>query len=72
MSATTPTTPERPDYDELIEQLDFLTSDVNRIGRTLDRIRLATTITAVASAITILGFVLAIVLGLVGAFAAAS
>lgn len=65
MSATTSTKPERLDLDEVVQQLDYLTADVNRIGGTLDRIRLATTITAIASAITILGFVLGIVVGLV-------
>ena len=72
MNSSTPTTSERPDLDEIVQQLDYLTADVNRIGRTLGRISRATTITAIASAITILGFALAIVLGLVGAFVATS
>lgn len=72
MSTTIPTKPEPADLDEIVQQLDYLTADVNRIGRTLDRIRLATTITAIASALAILYFVLAILLGIVGAFAATS
>jgi hypothetical protein len=34
MSATTPATPDRRDLDEIVQQIDYLTSDLDRIGRT--------------------------------------
>lgn len=66
MSATMPPTPRSPDLDEVVEQIDFLTSDVDRMGRMLRDIRAATIITAVASAFTILGFLLSIAFVVVG------
>ncbi|HYV15531.1 MAG TPA: hypothetical protein VE972_05895 [Conexibacter sp.] len=66
MSATTSQTPGKPDIDELVQQLDFLTADVNRIERTLRHIRVATIITAIASALTILAFLFWFLLALVG------
>lgn len=66
MSATTPPAPGKPDPDELVEQLDYLTADVNRIERTLRHIRVATIITAIASALTILVFAFWFLLLLVG------
>lgn len=73
MNATTsPAAPDRADLDEVVQQLDHITADVGHMSRTLDRIRLLTTIIAIAAGIIILGFVIGFVVGFVGAFEASN
>lgn len=66
MSATAHHPPEKPDLDEVVQQIDFLTTDLGRIDRTLRHIRVATMIIAIPAALTILAFLLWFLFLLVG------
>ncbi len=65
MSTTAPHASEKPDLNELVEQIDYLTSDIGRIDRTLRHIRIATIITAIAAMLPILAFSVWFLLALV-------